>query len=82
MSTRGNLGAALSAIARTVAKSLELKDVFSRIAEAVRQVLPFEATGVNVIDCPELPLAEMLSRQRVRLFGRQADADAKAQAAA
>jgi Nif-specific regulatory protein len=59
VSTRGNLGAALSAIARTVAESLELKDVFSRVAEAMRQVLPFDAMGVNVVDSPDLPPDEM-----------------------
>ena len=59
MSTRGNLGAALSAIARAVAESLELKDVFSRVAEAARLALPFDAMGVNVVDCPDLPLEEM-----------------------
>ena len=56
MSNRGNLGAALSAIARTVAESLELKDVFARVAEAVRPALPFDAMGVNVVDSPELVL--------------------------
>ena len=59
MSNRGNLGAALSAIARTVAESLELKDVFARVAEAVRPALPFDAMGVNVVDCPDLALDQM-----------------------
>jgi len=59
VSPRGNLGAALSAIARTVAETLELKDVFSRVAEAVRQALPFDAMGVNVVDCPDLPLEDL-----------------------
>ena len=59
MSNRGNLGAALSAIARTVAESLELKDVFARVAEAVRPALSFDAMGVNVVDSPDLPIGEM-----------------------
>jgi len=50
-----SLGIALSAIARTVAESLKLKDVFSHVAEAARQVLPFEVMGVSVVDDPDVP---------------------------
>ena len=53
VSRRDRLGLVLSAIARTVAESLELKDVFSRVAEAARQVLPFDTIGVSVADNPE-----------------------------
>ena len=51
-------GNALSAIARTLAGRLELKDVFSRVAEAAREVLPFETMLVNVAHDPEVPLDE------------------------
>jgi transcriptional regulator with GAF, ATPase, and Fis domain len=47
------LGLALSAIARTVAESLELKDVFSRVADAARRVLPFETMGISVAHDPD-----------------------------
>src|SRR5262245_23795221 len=58
-SPRGqSLVRALSAIARTVAESLELKDIFSRVAEAAREVLPFETLLVNVAHDPEVPLEE------------------------
>jgi GAF domain-containing protein len=53
---RGRLGPVLSAIARTVAESLELKDVFSRVAASAREVLPFDRMGVNVAEDPDLGL--------------------------
>ena len=53
------LGLALSAIARTVAESLELKDVFSRVADAARHVLPFEVMGVSVVHDPEVPWEDL-----------------------
>ena len=56
---RERLGLALSAIARTVAESLELKDVFSRVADATRQVLPFEIMGISVVDDPEVPWQDL-----------------------
>src|SRR5437773_7605126 len=56
---RENIGLALSAIARTVAESLELKDVFSRVAEAARQVLPFEIMGISVVHDTEVPWEDM-----------------------
>ena len=49
------LAPALSAIARTVAGSMDLKGVFSRVAEATRLALPFDTMGVNVTDNPDLP---------------------------
>ena len=49
------LAPALSAIARAVAESLSLKDVFSRVAEAARLALPFDTMGVNVSENPDLP---------------------------
>jgi len=54
-SRQERLGLVLSAIARMVAESLELKDVFSRVAEEARQVLPFDAMGVNVTDDSDAP---------------------------
>jgi transcriptional regulator with GAF, ATPase, and Fis domain len=53
------LGLALSAIARTMAESLKLKDVFSRVAEAARQVLPFEVMGVSVVHDPDVPWEDL-----------------------
>ncbi|HEY3171773.1 MAG TPA: sigma 54-interacting transcriptional regulator [Thermoanaerobaculia bacterium] len=50
------LAPALSAIARAVAESMSLKDVFSRVAEAARLALPFDTMGVNVTENPDLPL--------------------------
>ena len=49
------LAPALSAIARAVAESLSLKDVFSRVAEAARLALPCDTMGVNVSENPDLP---------------------------
>jgi len=54
------LGPALSAIARAVAGSLSLKDVFSRVAEAARLALPFDSMGVNVAENPDLPPDEAI----------------------
>jgi transcriptional regulator with GAF, ATPase, and Fis domain len=48
-----SLAEVLSTIARTAAESLELKDVFVRVAQAARQVLPFETMGVSVLHDPE-----------------------------
>ncbi len=53
------LGPALSAIARAVAESMNLKDVFSRVVEAARLALPFDTMGVNVTENPDLPLDAM-----------------------
>jgi transcriptional regulator with GAF, ATPase, and Fis domain len=50
---------ALSAIARTAAESLDLKEVFSRVAEAAGQVLPFEVMGVSVADNLEIPFEDL-----------------------
>ena len=54
-----SLGIALSAIARTVAESLKLKDVFAHVAEAARQVLPFDVMGVSVVDDPNVPWEDL-----------------------
>ena len=53
------LAPALSAIARAVAESMSLKDVFSRVAEAARLALPFDTMGVNVTENFDLPLDAM-----------------------
>ncbi len=58
-SRQESLGLALSAIARTVAESLELKDVFSLVAEAARQVLPFDVMGVSVVHDPDVPWEDL-----------------------
>jgi Nif-specific regulatory protein len=54
------LAPALSAIARAVAESMSLKDVFSRVAEAARLALPFDSMGVTVAENPDLPLDEAI----------------------
>lgn len=53
------LGQALSVIARAVAESLELQDVFARVAQAARRVLPFETMGVSVAHDPEVPFEDV-----------------------
>ncbi len=87
MSNRGNVGAALSAIARTVAESIELKDVFARVAEAVRPALPFDARGVNVVDCQVAyslfdDASRIPARLRARFSRKAAAGDERAEAAA
>jgi transcriptional regulator with GAF, ATPase, and Fis domain len=47
------LAAALSRIARVVSETLELKDVFARVAEAAATVLPFETMGVSRLETPD-----------------------------
>ncbi len=45
----------LTEIARTVAETLSLPEVFARVAEAARRVLPFDAAGVvRIVDGPAL----------------------------
>ncbi|HEY6066212.1 MAG TPA: GAF domain-containing protein, partial [Thermoanaerobaculia bacterium] len=58
-SRENGLAPALSAIARAVAESMSLKDVFSRVAEAARLALPFDTMGVNVTENADLPLDAM-----------------------
>ncbi len=58
-SRQERLGLVLSAIARTVAESLKLTDVFPRVAEAARQVLPFEIMGVSVVEDPDVPWEDL-----------------------
>ncbi len=53
------LGLALSSIARTLAESLELKVVFSRVAEAVRQGLPFDVMGISVVRDLDVPWEDL-----------------------
>ena len=50
---------ALSSISHTLAETLELKEVFSRVAEAVREVLSFDLMGVIRMD-PAGPGSVML----------------------
>ncbi|MEO6326371.1 MAG: hypothetical protein ABIT01_01175, partial [Thermoanaerobaculia bacterium] len=45
--------AVLSEITHAVAGTLELREVFSRVAEAVSRVLTFEAMGVIRLEDPE-----------------------------
>src|SRR5262252_8413018 len=55
VSRQERLGTALSAIARTLAESLELRAVFSHVAAAAREVLPFDVMGVSVVHDPDVP---------------------------
>ncbi len=48
------LPAALSQIARIVSETLELKQVFAQVAEAAREVLPFDTMGVCRFENPNL----------------------------
>jgi Nif-specific regulatory protein len=47
------LSGALSRIARIVSETLELKEVFERVAEAAATVLPFDNMGVSRLETPE-----------------------------
>src|SRR5437867_10644440 len=47
------LSAALSRIAHVVSETLELKEVFARVAEAAAIVLPFDAMRVSRFETPE-----------------------------
>jgi transcriptional regulator with GAF, ATPase, and Fis domain len=44
------LAAVLSRIARVVSETLELKEVFERVAEAAATILPFDAMGVSRLE--------------------------------
>jgi transcriptional regulator with GAF, ATPase, and Fis domain len=46
-SMRVELQSALTAVARAIADSLELKDVWGRVADACRAVVPFDGMGVS-----------------------------------
>src|SRR2546425_9741992 len=50
--------AALSRIARAVSETLELKDVFARVAEAAATVLPFDTMGVTRLETPDTVRSE------------------------
>ena len=67
-SRQEGLAPALSAIARAVAESLDLKSVFSRVAEAARLALPFDNIGVNVSENPDLPPDAMPEDEAFSIF--------------
>ena len=52
MSTQGpaDLQAALAAVARAIASSLEVRDVWDRVAEACHLVVPFDAMGIVCLE--------------------------------
>jgi transcriptional regulator with GAF, ATPase, and Fis domain len=62
------LAPALSAIARAVAESMSLKNVFSRVAEAARLALPFDTMGVNATENFDLPLEAMPEDERFAVY--------------
>jgi transcriptional regulator with GAF, ATPase, and Fis domain len=45
---------ALAAVARTLGEAIEPRQVFARVAEAARAVIPFERMRVVLIDCDDL----------------------------
>src|SRR5713101_4880116 len=47
------LAVALSRIARAVSESLELKEVFARVAEAAATVIPSDTMGVTRLETPD-----------------------------
>jgi transcriptional regulator with GAF, ATPase, and Fis domain len=49
-SRREDLQTALSAVARAIADSLELKEVWARVAEACRTVVPYDGMGVSRLE--------------------------------
>jgi transcriptional regulator with GAF, ATPase, and Fis domain len=67
--TPRDLHAALASVARAIAESLELKDVWDRVAEACRTVVPYDGIGVSrlepgnqvrVVAATQAPAAEHL----------------------
>jgi transcriptional regulator with GAF, ATPase, and Fis domain len=76
VSRQEKLGVALSAIARAVAESLELKEVFSRVADAAREVLPFETVGISVAKDPDATIEDS---ENVVFSAFAAAGDAKAE---
>ena len=66
---------ALCRIARTVAESLDLREVFARVAEAIRPVLPHDFMGLGL-------LAEDRSRVRIYASALPAELDLGEAAAA
>ncbi|HEY7509685.1 MAG TPA: GAF domain-containing protein, partial [Vicinamibacteria bacterium] len=63
-----DLQAALSSVARAIAGSLELKDVWGRVADACRAVVPFDDMGVSRYEPGE----------RVRVYATAGDPSARA----
>jgi transcriptional regulator with GAF, ATPase, and Fis domain len=61
------LQTALSLVARAIADSLELKEVFGRVADACRVVVPFEGMGVSRLE----------AGSRVRVYSTAGDAAGK-----
>jgi len=58
-SRREKLGQTLSAIARAAAETLDLKDVFARVARAASEVLPFDTMGVSVALDLDVPFEDL-----------------------
>jgi len=51
--SRASAFEALAAVARTIGETLELRQVFARVAEAARAVIPFERMCVVVLEGDE-----------------------------
>ena len=60
------LHAALASVARAIADSLELREVWGRIAEACATVVPFDGMGVSLLEPGE----------RVRVYATAGDPEA------
>ncbi|HET7452277.1 MAG TPA: sigma 54-interacting transcriptional regulator [Thermoanaerobaculia bacterium] len=58
-SRQEKLGQALSAIARAAAETLNLKEVFARVAQAASEILPFETMGVSVALDLDIPFEDL-----------------------
>src|SRR5262245_32045514 len=52
-SESGDLQAALSSVARAIGDSLELPEVWGRVADACRAVVPFDGMAVALMESPE-----------------------------
>ena len=48
-----DLDQALSSVARAIADSLELKEVWGRVADACRAVVPFDGMGISRFETPD-----------------------------
>ena len=62
-----DLQSALSAVARAIADSLELREVWGRISDACRLVVPFDGMGISRFETPD----------RIRVYATAGDPNAR-----
>ena len=48
----GSLDSALTSIARAIGESLDLQEVWGRVADACRAVVPFDGMGISLFGAP------------------------------